>query len=207
MPNTNLVHSHDPQMENPLVWPILEVLRHQHSGWKVHTLCGHLAELGFIPFLDGCPEKDLFKRNFLMMNALYQLQDFMYPDAWIQVQAMDIQMMNSVQASHHQIDLEDPLRDYYTDWSNYEAEDGEVKRLLNEFWTRYKHFVGSTNGKDMSRAKALRLFQLDDSATRFEIRKQWRRMALKWHPDRDGGDAAQFRVLCEAWNILREEKL
>ncbi|MDW2036243.1 molecular chaperone DnaJ, partial [Vibrio sp. 665] len=26
---------------------------------------------------------------------------------------------------------------------------------------------------------------------------------LRWHPDRENGDAERFRVLCEAWNVLR----
>lgn len=203
MSNNDLIHSHDPHMENPLVWPILEVLKKQHQGWKVHTLASHLSELGIIPFLDSSPEKDLFKRNFLMMNALYQLQDTLYPESWVQVQAMDIQLMNEIEARGHEIDVEDPLRDYYTDWSNYEAESGEVKRLLDEFWTRYRNFVGSSNG-DMTRQKALGLFELDENATYPEIRKQWRRMALKWHPDRDGGNAERFRTLCEAWHVLRD---
>ncbi|USD68207.1 DNA-J related domain-containing protein [Vibrio sp. SCSIO 43136] len=204
MPDSQVIHSHDPHLENPLLWPILEVLKRKNSGWKVHTMCTHLAELGLIPFLDASPEKDLFKRNFLIMNGLYQLQEVLYPEYWVQVQAMDIQLFNAVEASHHSIDLDDPLRDYYTDWHNYEAESGEVKRLLNEFWTRYKEFVGSTNGSDMTRLKALKLFELDESATKAEIRKQWRRMALKWHPDREGGSPEKFRVMCEAWNLLRE---
>ncbi len=62
-------------MENPLLWPILEVLRKKPSDWKVHTLAAHLNELGFMPILDASPDKDLFKRNFLIMNALYQLQE------------------------------------------------------------------------------------------------------------------------------------
>ncbi|GLQ71264.1 molecular chaperone DnaJ [Vibrio sp. vnigr-6D03] len=203
MSNNDLIHSHDPHMENPLVWPIMEVLKKKHEGWKVHTLASHLSELGIIPFLDSSPEKDLFKRNFLMMNALYQLQETLYPDAWVQVQAMDIQLKNDTQTREYEIDVEDPLRDYYTDWSNYEAENGEVKRLLNEFWTRYRNFVGSHSG-DMTRQKALRLFELDDTSTQTEIRKQWRRMALKWHPDREGGNTEKFRTLCEAWHLLRD---
>ncbi len=203
MLNNNLIHSYDPQMENPLVWPIMEVLKKQQAGWKVHTLASHLSELGIIPFLDTSPEKDLFKRNFLMMNALYQLQETLYPDSWVQVEAMDIRLMNQGKAREQEINVEDPLRGYYTDWSNYEAEDGEVRRLLNEFWTRYSNFVGSHND-DMSTQEALRLFDLDDMATQTEIRKQWRRMALKWHPDREGGNTDKFRTLCEAWNILRE---
>ncbi len=35
-------------MENPLLWPIFEVLKRQPSGWKVHTLAAHLSELGIM---------------------------------------------------------------------------------------------------------------------------------------------------------------
>lgn len=190
-------------MENPLLWPILEVLRKNPSGWKVHTLASHLTEIEIMPLLDVLPEKDLFKRNFLIMNALYQLQETLYPDNWLQVQAMDIVLMPRQQVFGHEVDHSDPLRDYYLDWHNYEAEEGEVKRLLNEFWTRYREFVGSTNGKDMDRAKALSLFKLPHDASQTEIRKTWRRLALKWHPDRQSGDSEQFRILCEAWHVLR----
>ncbi len=73
------------------------------------------------------------------MNALYQLQETLYPDSWLQVQAMDIELMSGrYHGSTHTILLQDPLRDYYINWLNYEADEGEVKRLLNEFWTRYK---------------------------------------------------------------------
>lgn len=190
-------------MENPLLWPILEVLRKQPSGWKVHTLASHLTEIEIMPLLDASPDKDLFKRNFLIMNALYQLQETLYPDNWLQVQAMDIILMPQSQVFGHEVDLHDPLRDYYLDWQNYEAEEGEIKRLLNEFWTRYREFVGGTDGKDMDRAKALKLFELPHDATHTEIRKTWRKLALKWHPDRDNGDSDRFRILCEAWNVLR----
>ncbi|EFP96494.1 DNA-J related domain-containing protein [Vibrio caribbeanicus] len=200
-----LIEQFQQYMENPLLWPILEVLRKQSSGWKVHTLSAHLSELGFMPVLDEKPEKDLFKRNFLIMNALYQLQETLYPDHWLQVQAMDIILMSTHQSMGHEVDQQDPLRDYYIHWKNYDAEEGEVKRLLNEFWTRYKEFVGSTNGNDMDRSKALSLFELPLDATQTEIRKTWRKLALKWHPDRECGDSEQFRVLCEAWHVLRHE--
>ncbi|CAH6971040.1 DnaJ-class molecular chaperone [Vibrio chagasii] len=190
-------------MENPLLWPIMEVLKQKPTGWKVHTLAAHLNELGFIPVLDPVPEKELFKKNFLIMNALYQLQETLYPDNWLQVQAMEIELMcGRYQCSTHAIDHQDPLREYYIDWLNYEAEEGEVKRLLNEFWTRYKKFVGGSE-TDMDRNRALSLFELPLDASQEEIRKQWRRLALRWHPDRDEGNTAQFQTLCEAWHVLR----
>ncbi|MFV0449223.1 MAG: DNA-J related domain-containing protein [Vibrio sp.] len=190
-------------VENPLLWPILEVLKRQPSGWKVHKLAAHLSELDLMPTLDEAPEKDLFKRNFLIMNALYQLQETLYPKQWLQVEAMDIILMPMFRNASHTIDREDPLREYYCQWEHYEASEGEVKRLLNEFWTRYRKFVGGS--KDLNRQQALRLFELNDDATHFEIRKTWRKLALRWHPDRDNGNADKFRILCEAWNILRQE--
>ena len=56
----------------------------------------------------------------------------------------------------------------------------------------------------MHKGHALRVFELDESATPRDIRKQWRRLALKWHPDRPEGDAARFREVCEAWQSLRD---
>ncbi|GAA5646825.1 DNA-J related domain-containing protein [Vibrio proteolyticus] len=193
------------EIENPLLWPILEVLKEQPQGWKVHTLAACLSELELMPVLDSSPEKDLFKRNFLMMNALYQLQETLYPRQWLQVEAMDIELTYVFRSSGHVIDMEDPLREYYSDWHNYEAEEGEVKRLLNEFWTRYRDFVGSKEIGNLDKAKALRLFDLPLDATSAEIRKRWRKLALKWHPDRENGNSEQFRILCSAWNVLRSE--
>ncbi|KAA8679621.1 DNA-J related domain-containing protein [Vibrio gigantis] len=190
-------------MENPLLWPIMEVLKQKPKGWKVHTLAAHLNDLGFVPVLDAVPEKELFKKNFLIMNALYQLQETLHPDGWLQVQAMDIELMNGrYHGSSHSIDHQDPLRDYYINWVNYEADEGEVKRLLNEFWTRYRKFVGGDE-LDMDRSRALNLFELPLDSTQIEIRKRWRQLALRWHPDRDEGNTAKFQTLCEAWHVLR----
>lgn len=189
-------------MENPLLWPILDALRKKPSGWKVHTLSSHLTDFGFMPVLDSSADKDLFKRNFLIMNALYQLQETLLPESWLQVQAMDIVLLSS-KGSEHQIDQQDPLRDYYLNWQNYEAEEGEVKRLLNEFWSRYREFVGTAVDSNLDRTKALKLFELPEDAGAKEIRKTWRKLALRWHPDRENGDSERFRILCEAWNVLR----
>ncbi|MFH4817022.1 DNA-J related domain-containing protein [Vibrio alginolyticus] len=206
MEGQRTVNSIEPHaIENPLLWPMLEILRKQPSNWKVHTLASSLGEQGYISKLDDSPDKDLFKRNFLIMNALYQLQDTLYPDSWLQVEAMDIQLMSSMEALRHKIDIHDPLREYYLDWRNYEADEDEVRRLLKEFWTTYQKFIGGSSVASVDKTKALSLFELNTDATPAEIRKQWRKLALRWHPDRENGDAERFRVLCEAWNVLRNE--
>ncbi|MFH0217623.1 DNA-J related domain-containing protein [Vibrio alginolyticus] len=206
MEGQRTVNSIEPHaIENPLLWPMLEILRKQPSNWKLHTLASSLGEQGYISKLDDSPDKDLFKRNFLIMNALYQLQDTLYPDSWLQVEAMDIQLMSSMEALRHKIDIHDPLREYYLDWRNYEADEDEVRRLLNEFWTTYQKFIGGSSVASVDKTKALSLFELNTDATPAEIRKQWRKLALRWHPDRENGNAERFRVLCEAWNVLRNE--
>ncbi|MGR5513755.1 DNA-J related domain-containing protein [Vibrio harveyi] len=199
----NVCQNSQQYMENPLLWPILDILRKQPSNWKVHTLAHELSQKGYIQQLDESPDKDLFKRNFLLMNALYQLQETLYPDGWLQVEAMNIVLMSAISASRHSVDTNDPLREYYLDWKNYEADEGEVRRLLNDFWSRYQRYIGGNVSDDLDRSKALHLFELDADATRTEIRRQWRKLALRWHPDRENGNADRFRVLCNAWNVLR----
>ena len=49
-----------------------------------------------------------------------------------------------------------------------------------------------------------KVFELDETATDRDIRKQWRKLALKWHPDREQGNAERFREVCEAWQTLRD---
>ena len=140
------------------------------------------------------------------MNALYQLQQTLLPEHYVQVESMDIALLAN-RAGNLNVDIEcnDPLRDYYTQWANYEAEEGEIRRLLDQFWTRYRKYVGSDglDVGDITRSKALRVFELSDCASELEIRKRWRKLALKWHPDRKSGNSDHFRLVCEAWTVLR----
>ena len=48
----------------------------------------------------------------------------------------------------------------------------------------------------------LQLFDLLDTATPEQIRARYRILALKWHPDRVGGDARRFREVVEAYERL-----
>ena len=65
-------------MLNPLIDEIFELLINK-KVWMVHTLASELKQRGFLDTLAAEPERDLFKRNFLIMNALYQLQQQLMP--------------------------------------------------------------------------------------------------------------------------------
>ena len=138
------------------------------------------------------------------MNALFELQEILLPKQWLQVKAMEIQIFRLVPSNVNLLIMQDTsLREYYLDWNNYDTSENVVRELLEAFWSNYKSYIG-LNINLMNKGNALRVFELDESATARDIRKQWRRLALKWHPDRPDGDAARFREVCEAWQSLRD---
>ncbi|WP_407334047.1 DNA-J related domain-containing protein [Enterovibrio sp. 27052020O] len=194
------------EIDNPLIWPILSVLEASNESWKVHYLMAELQKNTIMDHLDDDPQLDLFKRNFLIMNALYQLQETLLPNQWLQVESMDIRLMWRGAGSgfvQHEVNRDDPLREYYMDWKNYDAQTEDVRELLKSFWKKYQQHVGHCSETTVERRNALKALGLSDTASNLEIRRQWRKMALKWHPDRPEGDAATFRTMCEAWQSLR----
>lgn len=191
--------------DNPLTWPLLSLLEEQPQHWKVHYLVTALREKGLLQSLDEDENKDLFKRNFLTMNALYQLQLMLLPNQWLQVQAMDIFLSRSV-PSHVELELQHDvaLRDYYLDWNNYDTSGDLIREMLKSFWHKYNNYIGETS-PTVGREHALEVFRLDSDASPREIRKRWRKLALEHHPDRAGGDATKFKKACRAWQTLRIE--
>ncbi|MEZ9236025.1 DNA-J related domain-containing protein [Shewanella sp. 10N.286.52.A9] len=191
--------------DNPLIWPLLTLLQGQHQSWKVHHLASALQAKGLMHDLDPLPEKDLFKRNFLLMNALFELQSMLLPKQWLQVQAMDIKICRVLPHDIvHQQQHDEALKNYYLDWQHYDTCANVVKEMLESFWSSYHEYIGA-NQQLMHDSHALRIFELNETATDKDIRKQWRKLALKLHPDRPDGDAEQFRQVCEAWQTLRSK--
>lgn len=47
---------------------------------------------------------------------------------------------------------------------------------------------------------------IEKNATADEIKKAFRKLAHKYHPDKSGGDEAKFKEISEAYNVLSDEK-
>lgn len=191
------------EVENPLIWPLLSILRTSQTRFKVHNLASQLKLKGLLPDLDNDANKDLFKRNFLLMNALYQLQAMLMPEQWLQVQAMDIQLSAHLPSDIELILEQDiALRDYYLDWDQYDTSSESIEMLFDSFWRRYDAYLGKDE-KLIDKTQALEIFELNALASNQDIRRRWRKLALKWHPDRASGNAIKFQQVCMAWQKLR----
>lgn len=51
-----------------------------------------------------------------------------------------------------------------------------------------------------------KILGVDKNATKEEIREAYRKLALKYHPDRSGGDEEKFKEIVEAYSILSDDK-
>jgi len=90
-------------MLNPLIDEIFELLL-QKKVWMVHTLAAELQQRKVISTLDAAPDRDLFKRNFLIMNALYQLQQQIMPKQQLLISGLQIQLITKHSKSAQIID-------------------------------------------------------------------------------------------------------
>jgi len=193
----------DNNIENPLIWPILALIEASEESSQIHHLAIELQKNGLLEKLDKDPNKDLFKRNFLLMNALYQLQAILLPDQWLQVEAMNIQLSEYPPENTEQaLDQTSALRSYYLDWQHFETKPDDIEAMLTGFWQRY-HQTISPSINTIDKSNALQIFGLGTQATEQQIRKKWRQLALELHPDRATGDKDKFLKACEAWQVLK----
>ncbi|MDX7832732.1 DNA-J related domain-containing protein [Aeromonas dhakensis] len=185
---------------NPLLAPLLALLRQASGSYKVHELLAELRRQELIPPLPGDEQQQLFRLNFLIMNALYQLQAELHGEGWwLLISTLDIRLeplapRNAASA----LAQGEALRSYYLDWQVFwQTDREEVEALLGSFWRACE--------RDEHRAEALTLFALPAGAGPDAIRRRWRELALQHHPDR-GGDADTFIRLRWAWEHLKTAK-
>lgn len=164
---------------NPLLAPLLALLRQASGSYKVHELLAELRRRELIPPLPGDEQQQLFRLNFLIMNALYQLQAELHDEGWwLLISTLDIRLeplapRNTASA----LAQGEALRSYYLDWQVFwQTDRDEVEALLGSFWQACE--------RDEHRAEALTLFALPAGAGPDAIRRRWRELALQHHPDR-----------------------
>lgn len=188
-------------MLNPLIDEIFERLLTKQV-WKVHTLASELSQSGIITVLDKDPSRDLFKRNFLIMNALFQLQQQLAPAQTLSIASLHIKLEDI--STENSVTHIDPLRDYYLDWQNYDTSADEVNALLNQFWQNFEASAPLKPEINICQRNAiLAQWQLDDQASLKMIQKRWRQLAFQYHPDKSSEDEEVFKRIREEYEQLK----
>ena len=188
-------------MLNPLIDEIFELILTQDT-WMVHTLALQLQQQGSISTLDPQPERDLFKRNFLIMNALYQLQQQLQPTQHLTIASLQITLTDA--KPNKSVQQFDPLRDYYLDWHNYETSSDEINALLDDFWQRFASHKKPQQALDSNTYNTLlQRWQLAKQCSLKDIQKRWRQLAMQHHPDKETGDTETFKKLKSEYEQLK----
>ena len=188
-------------MLNPLIDEIFELILRQDT-WMVHTLASQLQQQGSISTLDPQPERDLFKRNFLIMNALYQLQQQLQPTQHLTIASLQITLTDA--KPNKSVQQLDPLRDYYLDWHNYETSSDEINALLDDFWQRFANHKKPQQALDSNAYNTLlQRWQLAKQCSLKDIQKRWRQLAMQHHPDKETGDTETFKKLKSEYEQLK----
>ncbi|AQP99889.1 DnaJ domain-containing protein [Pseudoalteromonas sp. SG45-5] len=186
-------------MLNPLIDKIFDIILTK-KVWQVHILASELINCGAVKSLDENPQRDLFKRNFLIMNALYQLQEQLLPQILL-ISTLHIELLEK--SVTNPISHRTSLRDYYLDWQNYDTSTQEVDALLNDFWGQFeREYTRPTLTQEDYHALTSK-WQLPNNYTLKELQKCWRQQALKHHPDKPDGCAIKFKQIKEEYEQLK----
>ena len=140
----------------------------------------------------------LFRCHFVVMHCLYQLQQHWrsQQQADLHISPLQIQKQPWQAAAHTSQSLHshDPLAEYYLDLDNLQTERADIEQMLDGFWQR---FVAAPQVR-----ADLALLELPDNASQQQVRLQYKRLAMRYHPDR-GGDPVQFRAITQAFERLK----
>jgi len=192
-------------MINPIINIIFDIIS-ATPHLKVHELAAQLKNQTDFTALDDDPSKDLFKRNFLIMNGLYQLQNELRDTHHdVHISALDIYIVAppapSARYKSDSPQIDDPLKAYYLDWHNYDTSTEEIESLLAQFWQRY--LTGSNAVLTQQDWTALaHKWQLPAHYDLPTLQKTWRKLALSNHPDK-GGCAAAFNQIKREYEQLK----
>lgn len=140
----------------------------------------------------------LYRVHFLVFHALYHLRDRYRESREANLFIGPLLICREpYETGEAGLATNDGLRRFYLDLDNLEASREEIEDLL----ARANQFLVS----DSERAEALRTLELDECASRDDIRRRFRELAMRHHPDR-GGDSESFKRICAAMELLTEAR-
>lgn len=145
--------------------------------------------------------EDLFRTHFLLFHLLYRLRAALRRERAgdLEIHTLKIRWHPHIDDAAQTLAPPDPLAAYYLDIDNLKATTrADIERMLGQFWARFARFD--------RRGEALAVLELPEDADADSILRQYRRLAMRHHPDR-GGDPARLQAIHAAMAILDPRKV
>jgi hypothetical protein len=162
----------------------------------------HLQDLKRLPEDVLRQPASMFRCHFLIFNALYRLQllTHVHHQYRLDISSLRISMTEFITEEAGgddqaiQLKHDNALSHFYLDMNHVmQTTEADVTRLLDQFWKSYFN--------DGQKQAALAVLGLSEPTDFTGIKKQYRRLAMKHHPDR-GGDADQLIAVHQAMSCL-----
>jgi DnaJ-domain-containing protein 1 len=184
---------------------LLEYLGTQPLGISEYDLIQYLREQDLFKLdpdeLLSSDSLVMFRIHFILFHALYRLRDRIRQQQLndLDLNPVCIQLLK-YENNGSALTEYDTLYEYYMDTSNLDKTgSADVEEMLQRFWLR----LDNTE----RRAEALKELELEDPVSDDAIRKQYRRLAMKHHPDRGGKRERLQRINAAVSVLLNSYKL
>lgn len=189
-------------MKNPLIQPILAIIEEHSQGISEYDLLRKLEKADSFIDLGEDPKLVLFRKHFIIMNALYQLQTKLWQEDQIKLSISPISIsITTVQTNIENSDsteiddnVDAKLASYYLDWNEYDNMSAEdVELLLKGFYKKLHN--------DEDTKMALEILGVPANSSKSKIKQAYRQRVNHAHPDK-GGDTKTFIKLRRAYEHL-----
>lgn len=175
---------------------VFDLLCQHHQGLTEYQLLSliRVQDAALLP--DGrISSLALFQSHFLLFHTLYRLRDQFRSQRRFDmaIHTLNIRLL-PYQAGDSGLEVCDDLSAYYGDLNHlFQTNETDVDAMLDWFWTQFV--------RDDHRDQALAVLELNDPVSDAEIRHQYRRLVMRYHPDR-GGNVAKIQELNKAMDRL-----
>lgn len=166
------------------------------EGIGEYELMTNLKSQGYFDFLSqpALPH-ELFQAHFILFHSLHLLSKTLLEQKLylLSIHTLKIQLL-PYQEGEYALQVDDKLKTYYLDFNNLESTSkDDVYEMLASFWNKLNRFD--------NRDAALAELGLKDPVDDVVIKKEYRRLAMKYHPDR-GGDTEKLQKINDALALL-----
>jgi len=200
--------------DNPLILTVLSALKETKESLSLYELMKILENTGYDlerSSDESSADMKLFRKNFVVMNALYQLKrDLTDTGYFLYISSLKIELISDCPTNDQLLSVDsaedlrtdEALSAYYLNWDNYTSTDEQgVESLLNSFWNSYTDYH-KWHHQDDKRLDSLQVLGLKSSASWKDIQQNYRQLIKIYHPDK-GGDSLKFIKIREAYLILK----